>query len=250
MRDHMMLYSLFLLMLLLAEVIYPCQCQSDVCKTANGKDGHPGNPGRNGRPGEKGDQGDPGDVLQVAGLTAMKGDSGDPGTSGAPGFKGFRGPDGPPGPPGPRGVEGSKGSKAEMGNQRRPAFSAVNPEINGNMVTFKTTITNKEGVYSAESGRFTCSDPGYYYFTFQVVSGGDLCLQIHTKQGSAGSKRLLTFCDKNATRKPQVNSGGTVLKLNRNDQVWIEVDSNQNSISKESPNTSVFSGFMLFPHED
>ncbi|OCT56944.1 complement C1q subcomponent subunit A [Xenopus laevis] len=219
-------------------------CQSDVCLAPDGRDGVPGTPGRDGREGEKGERGHPGAPGRNLGLTENKGETGNPGASGGPGPIGYKGPQGPPGPPGEMGPKGAKGPMADTANQRRPAFSASNPQIKGNLVLFSRPITNVETSYKTDTGKFVCSDPGYYYFTFQVMSSGDLCLYI-VKNGG----RLLGFCDTSAKApQHQVNSGGTVLNLRNKDEVWIETDAQKKNIATTADITSVFSGFLLFPH--
>ncbi|KAE8574196.1 hypothetical protein XENTR_v10024947 [Xenopus tropicalis] len=233
----------WILALLLAGGWCQARCQSDVCLAPDGRDGLPGTPGRDGRAGEKGERGNPGVPGRNSGLTAAKGDDGNPGPPGEPGPIGYKGPQGPPGPLGEMGPKGAKGPMANLANQRRPAFSAISPRIQGNMVLFTKPVTNMEGAYSA-AGKYVCADPGFYYFTFQVVSAGDLCLYI-VRNGA----RLLGFCDTSTkAQQHQVNSGAAVLSLRHGDQVWIETDAHRKNIATSPDTTSVFSGFLLFPH--
>ncbi|KAG8430413.1 hypothetical protein GDO86_017863 [Hymenochirus boettgeri] len=226
----------------LAAVMGITLCQVEVCLAPNGRDGLPGNPGRDGRHGEKGERGDPGAPGKMFRLMAHKGDAGDPGPPGEPGPVGYKGPQGPLGAQGDQGPKGEKGPSASLGKQPRPAFSAIDPQIKGNVMIFTNYITNEENSYD-NTGRFVCANPVYYYFTFQVVSSGDLCVYIVKNQ-----RRLLGFCDGNSKGQPQVNSGGTVLNLKSNDQVWIETDAQRTKIIPKEEATSVFSGFLLFPH--
>lgn len=136
-----------------------------------------------------------------------------------------------------------------MQNQVKPAFSAIrrNPQENGNVVIFDSIITNQEDRYQSNTGKFICNFPGYYYFTFQVVSSGDLCLFIVSSKGGQ-TRRNLGFCDSNSKGLYQVNSGGTVLKLGERDEVWIETDPQRgNKIYNGRDVDSIFSGFLLFP---
>ncbi|KAM9299696.1 complement C1q subcomponent subunit A [Gastrophryne carolinensis] len=241
-----------LLGLLLVGVPRPAHCQSADCQAANGKDGEAGRPGREGRAGQKGDRGEPGDAAHITGLTANKGDTGDPGIPGAPGEIGYKGPEGPPGPPGDHGLKGTKGAMADASDQSRPAFSATFTGFHGNRLLFGNIVTNREKAYDPATGVFTCADPGYYYFTFQVVSQGDLCLQIWSQPkgpNAPNAKKLLSFCDRNSRNQPQVNSGGSVLNLNLGDRVWIEADPKSKKVAEKDSN-SVFSGFMLFPRQE
>ncbi|XP_069803697.1 complement C1q subcomponent subunit A [Dendropsophus ebraccatus] len=237
------------LTLLLVGFPHQIWCQSQDCHAPKGKDGVMGHQGRDGRPGQKGDQGDPGAPGHFQGLTGSKGDAGDPGTSGDPGNRGYIGSEGPPGAPGDQGKKGIKGAMADTRAQHKAAFSAIHPKLNGNRLLFTEIITNEENVYNKETGEFTCSEPGYYYFTFQVVSLGDLCLQIWMKKSQEAGKKLLSFCDRNARSQPQVNSGGSVLNLDIGDQVWIETDAKNRRIAGKDI-SSIFSGFLLFPRSE
>ncbi|XP_075802288.1 complement C1q subcomponent subunit A [Microtus pennsylvanicus] len=220
----------------------------DVCRAPNGKDGAAGNPGRPGRPGLKGERGEPGAPGIRTGIRGLKGDLGEDGIPGKPGNMGFPGPTGPPGSRGPAGLKGIKGNPGNIRDQPRPAFSAIrkNPLTDGNVIIFDQVITNEEGPYQSNTGRFICAVPGFYYFTFQVTSKWDLCLFI--KSSSQGRDRSsLGFCDANSKGLFQVISGGTVLQLQRGDQVWIEKNPEKGRIYHGPEVDSIFSGFLIFP---
>lgn len=161
---------------------------------------------------------------------------------------GYPGPGGPAGNPGAPGLKGIKGNPGNINDQPRPAFSAVrrNPPTGGNVVIFDTVITNEEGRYQSHSGRFVCAVPGYYYFTFHVVSKWDICLSIMSSRRGQ-PLRSVGFCDANSKGTFQVVSGGTVLQLQDGDQVWIEKDPVKGRIYQGPEADSVFSGFLIFP---
>uniref|UniRef100_A0A8C0Q518 Complement C1q subcomponent subunit A n=1 Tax=Canis lupus familiaris TaxID=9615 RepID=A0A8C0Q518_CANLF len=219
----------------------------DVCRALDGRDGAAGTPGRPGRPGLKGEQGEPGAPGMRTGIRGLKGDQGDPGPPGNPGNMGFPGPSGLMGLPGIPGRRGPKGNPGNIRDQPRPAFSAIrrNPPTGGNVVIFDTVITNQEGPYQ-NHGRFICAVPGYYYFTFQVVSKWDICLSI-VSSGRAQIRRSLGFCDTNSKGIFQVVSGGMALQLQQGDQVWIEKDPIKGRIYQGPEADSIFSGFLIFP---
>ncbi|XP_063293117.1 complement C1q subcomponent subunit A [Pelobates fuscus] len=243
MPRHIVLLSVLLLF-----VFDSIHSQTSVCPAVNGKNGIPG---RAGRPGQKGDRGDPGAMIRGYDFTATKGDPGDPGVTGEPGREGSVGPRGSPGAPGNQGPKGPKGAVANMAIQKRPAFSAEDPKVdkNGKTVVFSKIITNQENMYNKDTGKFTCTEPGYYYFTFQVVGNGDLCLYINTNIPDKDNP-LLSFCDVNSKKFHQVNSGGTVLFLNKGNQVWIETNEKSKNIATGEDISSVFSGFLIFPLKD
>ncbi|NXO92032.1 C1QA protein, partial [Certhia brachydactyla] len=229
----------------LAAVLGMALLEDGVCKAPDGKNGSPGVPGRDGRPGQKGDMGEPGRAAPSMGTKGPKGDAGEPGP---PGFPGMRGPPGFPGLGGMPGVPGPPGQKGKAGDvleHLHPAFSAsrLSPPRTGTTVVFDRIITNQENSYSPQTGKFTCSIPGLYYFTFQVVSNGDLCLSI-TKNGLS----MVSFCDNNSRGILQVNSGSSVLSLAVGDQVSLTTDPTRgSSIYSGSEADSVFSGFLVSP---
>ncbi|XP_058017056.1 complement C1q subcomponent subunit A-like [Ahaetulla prasina] len=230
-------------LILLSEVAVS---QQNICQASNGRDGYPGAPGRNGRAGQKGDMGAPGLGTRSSGIRGPKGEPGEPGLSGEPGSQGVRGLDGPPGPPGEMGDRGPKGQVGNFQDQPKTAFSASrknpSPGLSPKTVVFDHSITNQDNAYSTQTGKFTCRVPGYYYFAFQVVSKGSLCLDLMHQDNA-----VATFCDQSQGLL-QVNSGGSVLNLAPGDQVWL--DSNLPGVANVYSGTeadSVFSGFLLFP---
>ncbi|NXR28979.1 C1QA protein, partial [Cinclus mexicanus] len=227
----------------LAAVLGMALLEEGVCKAPDGKNGSPGVPGRDGRPGQKGDTGEPGRAAPSTGTKGAKGDAGEPGFPGPPGVWGPPGNPGPMGMPGLPGPPGEKGIAGDVLEHPRPAFSAsrLSPPRTGTTVVFDRIITNQENSYSPQTGKFTCSIPGLYYFTFQVVSTGDLCLSI-TKNG----QRVVGFCDNNSHGILQVNSGSSVLSLAVGDQVSLST-AQGSSIYSGSEVDSVFSGFLVSP---
>ncbi|XP_032935514.1 complement C1q subcomponent subunit A [Catharus ustulatus] len=228
----------------LAAVLGMALLQGDVCKAPDGKNGSPGVPGRDGRPGQKGDTGEPGRPAPSTGTKGARGDEGDPGFPGPPGMQGLPGARGPVGAPGFPGPPGQKGVAGDGLEHPRPAFSAsrLSPPRAGTTVVFDRIITNQENSYSPLTGKFTCSTPGLYYFSFQVVSTGDLCLSI-----TKNDQRVVSFCDNNSRGILQVNSGSSVLSLAGGDQVSLST-AQASSIYSGSEVDSVFSGFLVSPN--
>ncbi|NWI27066.1 C1QA protein, partial [Sula dactylatra] len=236
---------LWLVISTLAAVLGMALLEDGVCRAPDGKDGFPGVPGLDGRPGQKGDVGEPGKSAQRTGIRGHKGDAGEPGPPGIPGKQGYHGPHGLPGLPGQPGPKGHKGKAGNILEQPRPAFSASrrSPLSTGRTVVFDNIITNQESSYSPQTGEFTCRVPGIYYFAYQVVSSGDLCLSI-----TKNMEPVVSFCDSNSRDILQVNSGSSVLSLAVGDRVSVSTNPTRGSmIYSGSEADSVFSGFMLFP---
>ncbi|NWV01291.1 C1QA protein, partial [Upupa epops] len=236
---------LWLVMSTLAGVLGMALLEDGVCRAPDGKEGFPGVPGLNGRPGQKGDVGEPGKAAWRTGIPGPKGDAGEPGFPGPPGKQGNSGLIGVPGFQGPPGVKGMKGSAGTISDQPRSAFSASRRSSKplGRTVVFDKVISNEDGSYSNDTGEFTCRFPGLYYFAYQVISTGHLCLSI-----TRNSERIVSFCEDNSQHMPQVNSGSVVLSLAVGDRVSVSPNHKISSgIYSSTEADSVFSGFMLFP---
>ncbi|NXU53126.1 C1QA protein, partial [Turnix velox] len=237
--------SFWLVTSTLAAVLGNSPPEDGLCWAPAGRDGFPGTPGLDGRPGQKGEIGEPGKSAQRTGNQGPKGDTGDPGPPGMPGNQGYHGPPGLPGLPGEPGPKGAKGKAENILEQPHPAFSASrkSPPSKGRTVVFDNIITNQENSYNPQTGEFTCTIPGLYYFAFQVVSNRDLCLSI-----SKNKEQVASFCDSNSREILQVNSGSTILSLVGGDKVSLSTDSSGLRAIYSGPEAdSVFSGFMIFP---
>lgn len=199
-----------------------------------GPQGRTGNPGK---PGPKGKAG----AIGKAGPRGPKGLKGNPGKNGAPGKKGPKGSKGEPGLAGPCGCSGSRA---------RSAFSvAVSKSYPRERlpIKFDRILMNEGGHYNASSGKFICSIPGIYYFTYDItLANKHLAIGlVHN-----GQYRIKTF-DAN-TGNHDVASGSTVLALKEQDEVWLQIFySEQNGLFYDPYWTdSLFTGFLIYPDQD
>ncbi|RXN02762.1 complement C1q tumor necrosis factor-related 7 [Labeo rohita] len=222
-----------------------------------GEDGHVGIPGRDGRDGRKGEKGEKGDP----GLRGRVGPTGKLGERGERGFIGKRGPEGDSGdlgPPGPPGRLGQKGDKGQRGPPGEPGIckcgslvpkSAFSVGITSSYPTekapikFNKVLFNEGGHYNPETGKFLCAYPGIYYFSYDITLA-DKHLAIGLVQN--GQYRIKTF-DAN-TGNHDVASGSTVMFLNPEDEVWLEIFyKDQNGLFADPGwADSLFSGFLLY----
>ncbi|RLW11532.1 hypothetical protein DV515_00001480 [Chloebia gouldiae] len=145
------------------------------------------------------------------------------GEAGRPGKAGPRGPPGEPGPPGPVGPPGEKGEPGRQGLPGPPGAPGLNaagaisaatystvPKIafyaglkrqheGYEVLKFDDVVTNLGNHYDPTTGKFTCSIPGIYFFTYHVLMRGgdgtsmwaDLCKnnQVGAAPGAAGDRR-------------------------------------------------------------
>lgn len=138
--------------------------------------GPKGEPGRPGKTGPRGPPGEPGP----------------PGPAGPPGERGEPGRPGLPGPPGPNGAGAI--SAATYSTVPKIAFYAgLKKQHEGyELLKFDDVVTNLGNHYDPTTGKFTCSIPGIYFFTYHVLMRGgdgtsmwaDLCknnqVRVHT----------------------------------------------------------------------
>ncbi|NXO12759.1 OTOL1 protein, partial [Oriolus oriolus] len=205
---------------------------------ASGSPGYPGKPGPQGEAGAKGNKGSYG----FPGLKGQKGAKGDTCDNGTKGDKGDRGD---PGEPGAGGEQGDKGEKGDTGSPRS-AFSAglSRPFPPPNVpIRFDRVWFNERDDYNPATGKFNCSVPGAYVFSYHVtVRGRPARLSL-----VASSRRVAKARDTLYGQDIDQASFLTILKLRVGDQVWLEVGKDWNGLYAGAEDDSVFTGFLLYP---
>ncbi|KAK2915477.1 complement C1q subcomponent subunit C [Channa argus] len=244
-RFSIMLHRWFLMILALLSLAVPLLVAMETCPATGmpGIPGIPGLPGRDGRDGDKGQKGEPG--AELVGLGPEKGEKGEPGPVGSPGK---RGPSGEPGNPGAQGSPGDQGAPGEggiVGIQQKAAFSVARgtdqyPE-KASVIRFTDVITNIEGDYNTETGRFRCRVPGTYYFVFHASLDERLCVLFKVEE-----TLLASFCDHRRIRR-QVTSGSLAVYLSRDQEAWLETKDYRGMRGRPA-GYSIFSGFLLRAH--
>ncbi|KAG7279657.1 hypothetical protein CRUP_025760 [Coryphaenoides rupestris] len=171
-------------------------------------------------------------------IQGPKGEPGRPGKMGAKGAPGEPGPPGPPGPPGDRGEPGRQGLPGPAGpNAGAGAISAATyssvPKIafyaglkkqheGYELLKFDDVVTNLGNHYDPATGKFTCSIPGIYFFTYHVLMRGgdgtsmwaDLCKNSQPgsdqrRRGAACQTAKILICSATLVPRPS-GSGGPV----------------------------------------
>ncbi|CAK6960835.1 collagen alpha-1(X) chain-like [Scomber scombrus] len=237
--------------------------QCDVnCKGQDGHAGQAGGKGRDGLPGQKGEKGEPAlmdnNVMDAGTLLSLRGDIGTRGLQGPMGPKGYRGVLGEPGNSGPPGQPGPDGKGIGQNNddssqQAKSAFSVFRTDTKyppyEQRLTYQTAAVNIPGHFNLDTGYFTCTVPGVYYFVFHAASKVSMCLRIVSE---ALGQEKLGFCNYNRNLD-QVLSGGTVLQLRANQRVWLEsfkdtqIDYDARDVREKQ---IIFNGFLLFSKSD
>ncbi|KAM9312426.1 complement C1q tumor necrosis factor-related protein 2 [Gastrophryne carolinensis] len=210
---------------------------NDGDKGEKGDDGTPGRVGNPGKPGYKGKQGS----IGKAGLRGPKGIHGDPGKAGEMGTKGPKGKKGDTGLPGPC-TCGSKKAKSAFSVAVTKSYPKERLPIK-----FDKVLMNEGGHYNATSGKYICSIPGIYFFTYDItLANKHLAIGlVHN-----GQYRIKTF-DAN-TGNHDIASGSTILPLKAGDEVWLQIFySEQNGLFYDPYWTdSLFTGFLIYPEQE
>lgn len=228
-----------------------------------GDSGERGGKGEKGEEGMKGEKGSKGDI----GMEGKSGSDGLPGPQGDPGVKGEKGELGPPGlvgPAGPKGELGSKGvrgsigkkgsrglkgSKGEVARVPQSAFSAALskpfPPPNA-PIKFDKVLYNDQGNYSPVTGKFNCSIPGAYVFSYYVTVRG------RPAQISLVAWNRKQFKSRETLYGHEIDQASLliILKLKAGDQVWLEVSKDWNGVYVSAEDDSIFTGFLLYPEEN
>ncbi|XP_034738596.1 complement C1q tumor necrosis factor-related protein 7 [Etheostoma cragini] len=221
---------------------------------ADGNVGIPGRDGRDGRKGEKGEKGDTGFKGRV-GPTGRIGGRGDRGPAGKRGPTGENGDVGPVGSLGPVGEKGEKGKRGQRGTAGICKCGSLLPKSAFSVgitssypqektpIKFNKVLFDEGGHYNPQTGKFICPYPGVYYFSYDITLANKH-LAIGLVQN--GQYRIKTF-DAN-TGNHNVASGSTVMYLNSEDEVWLEIFfHDQNGLFADPAwADSLFSGFLLY----
>ncbi|XP_069470466.1 complement C1q tumor necrosis factor-related protein 5 isoform X2 [Ambystoma mexicanum] len=195
-----------------------------------GSHGSPGLPGRDGRDGRDASPGLPGD----------KGDTGEPGMTGPRGDTGSSGADG---------AKGEKGLAGQCPVSPRSAFSAKrtdtrSPPAADQPIVFDQVLINEQGHYDEKTGKFMCEVPGVYYFAVHATVYRS-SLQFDLLKNGKPVASFFQFYGN--WPKPSALSGGVLLRLEPEDEAWVQVGVGDYSGLYASIKTdSTFNGFLVY----
>jgi len=119
----------------------------------------------------QGPRGEPG----RPGKAGLRGPPGEPGPAGPPGEKGVPGRSGLPGPAGPGAAAGAISAATYSTVPKIGFYAGLKKQHEGyEVLKFDDVVTNLGNHYDPTTGKFTCSIPGIYFFTYHVLMrGGD-----------------------------------------------------------------------------
>ncbi|KAK2538511.1 Otol1 [Columba guinea] len=205
-------------------------------KGSKGEMGAEGVQGADGKQGEKGERGNKGE----------KGDLGPTGAMGPSGPKGVAGSKGGRGAPGKKGSRGAKGARGDTAKLLRSAFSAglSKPFPPPNVpIRFDKILYNDQADYNPSTGKFNCSVPGAYVFSYHLtVRGRPARVSLVARSRKVAKARETLY-----GQEIDQASFLTVLKLSAGDQVWLEVARDWNGVYVSAEDDSIFTGFLLYP---
>lgn len=131
----------------------------------------------------------------------------------------------------------------------RSAFSAKRTESReppppDAPLPFERVLLNEQGHYDAASGKFTCRVPGVYYFAVHAtVYRASLHFDL-VKNGESVASFFQFF---GGWPKPASLSGGAMVRLEPEDQVWVQVGvGDYVGIYASVKTDSTFSGFLVY----
>ncbi|XP_012864958.1 PREDICTED: complement C1q tumor necrosis factor-related protein 5 [Dipodomys ordii] len=156
---------------------------------------------------------------------------------------------GHPGLPGTPGQHGGQGLPGRDAVPPRSAFSAKRSESRepppaDAPLPFDRVLLNEQGHYDAASGKFTCQVPGVYYFAVHAtVYRASLQFDL-VKNGESIASFFQFF---GGWPKPASLSGGAMVRLEPEDQVWVQVGvGDYIGIYASVKTDSTFSGFLVY----
>lgn len=155
---------------------------------------------------------------------------------------GYRGDKGTQGGIGPKGEKGDawviSKSAFSVGLTTQSKLPAPNTPI-----CFDKIIYNRQNHYDPQTGRFTCSAAGAYYFTYHITVFSRNVKVALIKNGA----RIIHTTDNYQSSEDQA-AGGTVLHLDVGDKVWLQVTGGElyNGLFADEDDDTTFSGFLIF----
>lgn len=144
---------------------------------------------------------------------------------------------------------GAIGPAGECSVPPRSAFSAKRSESRvpppaDTPLPFDRVLLNEQGHYDATTGKFTCQVPGVYYFAVHAtVYRASLQFDL-VKNGQSIASFFQFF---GGWPKPASLSGGAMVRLEPEDQVWVQVGvGDYIGIYASIKTDSTFSGFLVY----
>ncbi|ELW47240.1 Otolin-1 [Tupaia chinensis] len=112
-------------------------------------------------------------------------------------------------------------------------------------IRFNKVLYNDQGSYSPVTGKFNCSIPGTYVFSYHVTVRGR---PAHISLVAWNKKQ---FKSRETLYGQEIDQASLliILKLHAGDQVWLEVSKDWNGLYASPEDDSIFTGFLLYPEE-
>ncbi|XP_062582912.1 C1q-related factor-like [Saccostrea cucullata] len=111
---------------------------------------------------------------------------------------------------------------------------------------FRRVIYNEGGHYNSGSGKFTAAIPGTYVFHLGLKPSGNVPVKAHIMRYT--NDRLAVVDSDDGHGYVHFASNMAILKLSKNQIVFVQVDNPQSSGATLNNELNFFSGFLL--HRD
>ncbi|XP_054155428.1 complement C1q tumor necrosis factor-related protein 2-like [Oppia nitens] len=105
-------------------------------------------------------------------------------------------------------------------SQETIAFTATKGERNGPYISYHTMLANSSAKFNPLYGVFMCTEPGLYFFTFQILSEKDSDLRV-----SLRTNRIPTVTAFSGSKTSyNMASGTAILELEVDDIVYLFIE--------------------------
>ncbi|XP_029434947.1 complement C1q tumor necrosis factor-related protein 3 isoform X2 [Rhinatrema bivittatum] len=184
------------------------------------------------------------------GPPGMPGNHGNNGNNGATGQEGQKGEKGDKGDMGSRGERGNQGLKGEKGHPGIPpelqvafmASMATHFSNQNSGIIFSSVETNIGSFFDVMTGRFGAPVTGVYFFTFSMLKHEDVddvfVYLMHN------GNTIISLYSYEAKGKQDTSGNSAVLKLSKDDEVWLRMGSG--ALHGDHQRYCTFAGFLLF----
>lgn len=133
----------------------------------------------------------------------------------------------------------------------RSAFTAKrsesrSPPLPDEPIIFDIILINEQGHYDGNTGKFMCEIPGLYYFAVHATVYR-MSLQFDIMKNGKAIASFFQFYGN--WPKPTSLSGGSLVRLEPEDEVWVQVAVGEYTGFYSSVKTdSTFTGFLVYSY--
>ncbi|XP_066294217.1 C1q-related factor-like [Branchiostoma lanceolatum] len=198
----------------------------------------PGPRGHKGAMGARGHQGTPG-------VTGVAGDPGEQGLVGPTGEKGDAGEQGPAGETGTPGADAPARTVVAFCAARTDDIVRKTSASSNEVVTYNVILTNLGEGYDKNTGKFTATVGGTYFFTFNGLTLFLAYASYYLRLVKNGEFVVGLYENNGPSKEHQSSSNSAIVRLEAGDQVWVELGKGGHSLSSAFHRYLTFNGFLI-----